>query len=39
MIELLVVVADHRIMGEIRRDRRGRLTFVYDDHLSIGFED
>ena len=32
MIELLVVVADRRIMGEIRRDRRGRLTFVYDDH-------
>ena len=31
MTELLVVVADHRIMGEIRRDRRGRLTFVYDD--------
>ena len=31
MIELLVVVADRRIMGEIRRDRRGRLTFVYDD--------
>ena len=31
MIELLVVVADRRIMGETRRDRRGRLTFVYDD--------
>ncbi len=31
MIELLVVVADRRIMGEIRRDRRGRLTLVYDD--------
>ena len=31
MTELLVVVADRRIMGEIRRDRRGRLTFVYDD--------
>ena len=31
MTGLLVVVADHRIMGEIRRDRRGRLTFVYDD--------
>ena len=31
MTDLLVVVADHRIMGEIRRDRRGRLTFVYDD--------
>lgn len=31
MIELLVVVADRRIMGETRRDRRGRLTLVYDD--------
>ena len=31
MTELLVVVADRRIMGDIRRDRRGRLTFVYDD--------
>ncbi len=31
MNRLLVVVADRRIMGEIRRDRRGRLTFVYDD--------
>ena len=31
MTELLVVVADRRIMGEIRRDRRGRLTFIYDD--------
>ena len=31
MIELLFVVAERRIMGEIRRDRRGRLTFVYDD--------
>ena len=31
MTELLVVVADRRIMGEIRRDRRGRLSFVYDD--------
>ena len=31
MTELLVVVADRRIMGEIRRDRRGRLTFVYGD--------
>ena len=28
---MLVVIADRRIMGEIRRDRRGRLTFVYDD--------
>lgn len=32
MSEALVVVADRRIMGEIQRDRRGRLTFVYDDH-------
>ena len=31
MSEVLVVVADRRIMGEIRRDRRGRLTLVYDD--------
>ena len=31
MTELLVVIADGRIMGEIRRDRRGRLTFVYQD--------
>ena len=31
MTELLVAVADRRIMGEIRRDRRGRLSFVYDD--------
>ena len=31
MSEVLVVVADRRIMGEIQRDRRGRLTFVYDD--------
>ncbi|MDE0044801.1 MAG: type II toxin-antitoxin system HipA family toxin [bacterium] len=31
MTEPLVVIADRRIMGEIRRDRRGRLTFVYDD--------
>ena len=31
MTELLVVVADRRIMGEIRRDRRSRLTFMYDD--------
>ena len=31
MTELLVVIADRRIMGEIRRDRRGRLTFVYQD--------
>ena len=32
MTEPLVVIADRQIMGEIRRDRRGRLTFVYDDH-------
>ena len=32
MSERLVVIADHRIMGEIRHDRRGRLAFVYDDH-------
>jgi serine/threonine-protein kinase HipA len=31
MSEALVVIADHRIMGEIQRDRRGRLTFLYDD--------
>lgn len=31
MIEPLVVVADRRIMGEIHRDRRGRLALVYDD--------
>ena len=31
MTELLVAIADGRIMGEIRRDRRGRLTFVYQD--------
>ena len=31
MTERLAVVADRRIMGEIRRDRRGRLTFIYDD--------
>ena len=32
MTRLLVVIADRRIMGEIRRDRRGRLTFVYDEN-------
>ena len=32
MTEALIVVADRRIMGEIQRHRRGRLTFVYDDH-------
>ena len=31
MTELLVAVADRTIMGEIQRDRRGRLTFHYDD--------
>ncbi len=31
MTDILVVIADRRIMGEIRRDRRGRLRFVYDD--------
>ena len=31
MNELLVAVAERRIMGEIRRKRGGRLTFVYDD--------
>ncbi len=31
MTEPLVVVAERRIMGEIRRDRRGRLTLAYDD--------
>ena len=31
MTEILAVVADRRIMGEIRRDRRGRLSFEYDD--------
>ncbi len=31
MTEPLVVVADRRIMGEIQRDRRGRLSFVYDE--------
>ena len=31
MTETLVVIAERRTMGEIRRDRRGRLLFVYDD--------
>ena len=31
MTEPLVVIADRQTMGEIRRDRRGRLTFAYDD--------
>ena len=32
MTERLVAIADRTIMGEIRRDRRGRLAFFYDDH-------
>ena len=31
MTGILVVIADRRIMGEIQRDRRGRLMFAYDD--------
>ena len=31
MTGTLVVIADRRTMGEIRRDRRGRLMFVYDN--------
>lgn len=31
MTELLMAVADRTIMGEIQCDRRGRLTFLYDD--------
>ena len=31
MSEPLLVIADHRVMGEIRRDRRGELSFTYDD--------
>ena len=31
MSESLVVIADRRIMGEVRRDRRGRLAFTYDE--------
>lgn len=31
MTGLLVAVADRTIMGAIQRDRRGRLTFLYDD--------
>lgn len=30
MTDVLVVLADGRVMGEIRRSRAGRLTFVYD---------
>ena len=31
MTEILVVIADRRTMGEIRRDRRGRLLFLYNN--------
>jgi len=31
MTNVLVVIIERGIMGEIRRDRRGRLTFVYDE--------
>ena len=31
MSEILAVVADRRILGEIRRDDRNRLTFAYGD--------
>ena len=31
MIWMLVVIADRRIMGVIRRDRRGRRMGAYDD--------
>lgn len=31
MTDVLIVLADGRIMGEIRRSRTGRLTFIYDD--------
>ena len=31
MTGLLAVIADQRVMGEIRRARGGRLTLVYDD--------
>ena len=36
MTEFLAVIADRRIMGEIRRNRRGRLTFVYHDRWRSG---
>ena len=32
MSEILLAAADRRIMGEVQRDRRGRLTFVYDEN-------
>lgn len=31
MTDVLIILADGRVMGEIRRSRAGRLTFVYDD--------
>lgn len=31
MTDVLIVLADGRVMGEIRRSRAGRLTFVYDN--------
>lgn len=31
MTDVLVALADGRVMGEIRRSRAGRLTFVYDE--------
>ncbi|MDR3473004.1 MAG: type II toxin-antitoxin system HipA family toxin [Devosia sp.] len=31
MTDVLIVLADGRVMGEIRHSRAGRLTFVYDD--------
>jgi serine/threonine-protein kinase HipA len=32
MTDVLVALADGRVMGEIRRSRAGRLTFVYDEN-------
>lgn len=31
MSDTLAVIADRRVMGTVRRDRRGRLTLVYDE--------
>ena len=31
MKDVLIVVVDHRIMGEIQRDQRDRLVFIYDE--------
>lgn len=31
MTDRLVVIADGRVMGEVRKDKRSRLTFVYDE--------